>query len=162
MQNHQADSPLYVWPDVWSNDLQVKQKYGHTWYRMSLLRRGVIKQHSESPSSPVGVRWGADAQFQITSMRINSRRIIRRICACWKYHPEALKCSHDHERGHAYGPGTRIAFGPEARNLHTGPRSATCIRARDPYSIRAWGPKCQYMHDTPELTMEFHCSKLQS
>ena len=21
--NHQADSPLYVWPDVWSGDLQV-------------------------------------------------------------------------------------------------------------------------------------------
>ena len=23
MQNHQADSPLYVWPDVWSANLQV-------------------------------------------------------------------------------------------------------------------------------------------
>ena len=21
--NHQADSPLYVWPDVWSGDLQL-------------------------------------------------------------------------------------------------------------------------------------------
>ena len=23
MQNHQADSPLYVWPDVWSADLHL-------------------------------------------------------------------------------------------------------------------------------------------
>ena len=29
MQNHQADSPLYVWPDVWSADLQVYKMYGH-------------------------------------------------------------------------------------------------------------------------------------
>ena len=28
--NHQADSPLFVWPDVWSGDLQVYKKYGHT------------------------------------------------------------------------------------------------------------------------------------
>ena len=28
--NHQADKPLYVWPDVWSGDLQVEKKYGHT------------------------------------------------------------------------------------------------------------------------------------
>ena len=26
MQNHQADSSLYVWPDVWSADLQVYKK----------------------------------------------------------------------------------------------------------------------------------------
>ena len=25
--NHQADSPLYVWPDVWSGDLQVLENY---------------------------------------------------------------------------------------------------------------------------------------
>ena len=29
--NQQGDSPLYVWPDVWSGDLQVWKKYGHTW-----------------------------------------------------------------------------------------------------------------------------------
>ena len=42
--SHQADSPLYVWPDVWSRDLQVQKNYGHAWHRMSLLRPGVIKQ----------------------------------------------------------------------------------------------------------------------
>ena len=42
--NHQADSPLYVWPNVWSGDLQVQKKYGPTWHRMSLLRPGVIKK----------------------------------------------------------------------------------------------------------------------
>ena len=42
--NLQADSQLYVWPDVWSGDLQIYKKYGHTWHRMSLLRPGVIKQ----------------------------------------------------------------------------------------------------------------------
>ena len=26
--NHQADSPLYVWPDVWSGELKVQKKYG--------------------------------------------------------------------------------------------------------------------------------------
>ena len=26
MQNHQADSPLYVWPDVWSADLHLFKK----------------------------------------------------------------------------------------------------------------------------------------
>ena len=45
MQNHPADSSLYVWLDVWSADLQVNKKYGKTWHRMSLLRPGVIKQH---------------------------------------------------------------------------------------------------------------------
>ena len=46
MQNHQADSPLYVWPDVC--DLLIctcYKKYGHTWHRMSLLRPGVSKRH---------------------------------------------------------------------------------------------------------------------
>ena len=43
--NHQAHSPLYVWPNVWSGDLQFQKKYGHTWHRMSLLRPCVIKQH---------------------------------------------------------------------------------------------------------------------
>ena len=43
--NHQADSPLYVWPDVWPGDLQVWKTYGHTWHQISLLRPGVIKQH---------------------------------------------------------------------------------------------------------------------
>ena len=46
---HQADSPFYVWPVVWSVDLQV----GHTWYRMSLLRPGVIKQHKPNQNSTV-------------------------------------------------------------------------------------------------------------
>ena len=50
--NHQADSPLYVWPDVWSGDLQVLKKYGHTWHRMSLLRPGVIKQHKPNQTKP--------------------------------------------------------------------------------------------------------------
>ena len=44
--NHQVDNPLCVWPDVWSDDLQVLKKCGHTWHRMSLLRPGVIKQHA--------------------------------------------------------------------------------------------------------------------
>ena len=49
MQNHQADSPLYVWPDVWSADLHLFiKKYGHTWHRMSLLRPDVIKQHKHA------------------------------------------------------------------------------------------------------------------
>ena len=43
--NHQADSPLHVWPDVWSGDLQVYKMCSHTWHRMSLLRPGVVKQH---------------------------------------------------------------------------------------------------------------------
>ena len=42
---HQADSPFYVWPNVWSGNLRFKNKYGHTWHRMPLLRPGVIKQH---------------------------------------------------------------------------------------------------------------------
>ena len=37
--------PLCVWPNVWSGDLQVLKKYGHTWHRMSSLGPGVIKQH---------------------------------------------------------------------------------------------------------------------
>ena len=28
--NHQADSPLYVWPDVCSGEFQVQKKYSHT------------------------------------------------------------------------------------------------------------------------------------
>ena len=28
--NHQADSLLYMWPDVWPDDLQVLKNYGHT------------------------------------------------------------------------------------------------------------------------------------
>ena len=43
--NHQADSAVQVWPDVWSGDLQVLKKYGHTCHRMSLLRPGAIKQN---------------------------------------------------------------------------------------------------------------------
>ena len=43
--NHQADNPLYVWPDVWASDLQALKKYIHTWHWKSLLRPGVIKQH---------------------------------------------------------------------------------------------------------------------
>ena len=46
MQNHQADSPIYVWPDVWSADLHLFiKKYGPTWHKMSSLRPGVTKQH---------------------------------------------------------------------------------------------------------------------
>ena len=45
MQNHQADNPLYVWPDTWTADLQFYKGYGHTWHQMFLRRRGVIKQH---------------------------------------------------------------------------------------------------------------------
>ena len=43
MQNHQADSPLYVWPDVWSADLHlfIKNMVMHDieypyWDQMSL------------------------------------------------------------------------------------------------------------------------------
>ena len=39
-----------MWPDVWCGDLQLFQKYGHTWHRMSLLRPGVIKQHKPNPT----------------------------------------------------------------------------------------------------------------
>ena len=49
--NHQADSPLYVWPNVWSGDLQVEKMHGHAWHQMSLLRSGVIKQHKPNPIS---------------------------------------------------------------------------------------------------------------
>ena len=35
--------------DVWSGDLQGYKKYGHTWYRMSLLRPDIIKQHKPDP-----------------------------------------------------------------------------------------------------------------
>ena len=49
MCNHQADSQLYVWPDVWS--------YGHTWHRMSLLRPGVIKQQNRNPAPLVRPSW---------------------------------------------------------------------------------------------------------
>ena len=48
--NHQADSPLYVLPDVWSGDLQDLKKYGHIWHQMSLLRPGIIKQTNNSNS----------------------------------------------------------------------------------------------------------------
>ena len=51
MQIHQADSPRYVWPDIWLADLQVYTKYGHTWHQMSLLRLGVIKQRK--PNQPL-------------------------------------------------------------------------------------------------------------
>ena len=52
LYNHQADSPLYVWPDVWSDDLET---YGHTWRQMSLLRPGVIKQHKHAINITDGV-----------------------------------------------------------------------------------------------------------
>ena len=48
--NHQADSPLNVWPDVWSGDLKVQKKYGQTRHQVSLLRPGVIKQHKTKPN----------------------------------------------------------------------------------------------------------------
>ena len=66
MQNHQADSPLYVWPDVWSADLHLFVKNGHTWHRMSLLRPDVIKQHKPNLTKPVSagiwqyLRWITD------------------------------------------------------------------------------------------------------
>ena len=41
----------FVWPDVWSGDLHVYKKYGHTWHRMPLLRPGVIKQHKLNQST---------------------------------------------------------------------------------------------------------------
>ena len=50
ISNHQADSSLCVRPDVWSGDLQVQEKYGHTWRQMSLLRPGVIKQNQTKPA----------------------------------------------------------------------------------------------------------------
>ena len=49
--NHQTDNSLYVWPDVWSGDLQVTKMYGHPWHWMSLLRQSVIKQPKPIPSS---------------------------------------------------------------------------------------------------------------
>ena len=48
--NHQADSKLYVRPNVWSGHLQVQKKHGHTWHRISLLRPGVIKHHQTKPT----------------------------------------------------------------------------------------------------------------
>ena len=48
--NHQTGSPLYVWNDFWSGDLQVLKNYGHTWHQMPLLRPGVNKQHK--PNHP--------------------------------------------------------------------------------------------------------------
>ena len=56
--NHQADTPLYVWPYVWSGDLKVKKKYGHAWHLISLLRPGVIKQHK--PTQPFRRVYGKD------------------------------------------------------------------------------------------------------
>ena len=40
----QADSPLYVWPDVWSGDLANRNEPGHICHWMSLMGLGVIKQ----------------------------------------------------------------------------------------------------------------------
>ena len=36
--NHQSDSPLHVWPGVWSGDLPVERVWCHIWCQMSLLR----------------------------------------------------------------------------------------------------------------------------
>ena len=41
--NHQADSPLYVWPDVLSGDLQVTKRM--VIHDTECPRSGVIKQH---------------------------------------------------------------------------------------------------------------------
>ena len=46
--NYQADSPLFVWPDVWSGDLQVLEKvwsYMTPIMAMSLPKLGAIKPH---------------------------------------------------------------------------------------------------------------------
>ena len=53
--NQQADSPLYVWPNIWSG-VQFLKTYGHTWQWMSLLRPGVIKQHKSKPNQPYCVQ----------------------------------------------------------------------------------------------------------
>ena len=54
--NHQDDSPFFVWPDVWSGELQIQKKYaliyGYTWHRISFLRPGVIKQHKPNQTKP--------------------------------------------------------------------------------------------------------------
>ena len=42
--SHQVDSPLYLWPDVCTGDLQV--------YRMSLLRPGVTKEKRSKKCPP--------------------------------------------------------------------------------------------------------------
>ena len=46
--HHQADNPLYVWPDVWSGDRKFRKKYGHTWHWMSLLRPGVTNNTNQT------------------------------------------------------------------------------------------------------------------
>ena len=52
MQNHQADSPLYVWPDVWSADLHllIKSMVIHDaecpyWDQVSLNNTNQTKPH---------------------------------------------------------------------------------------------------------------------
>ena len=56
MQNHQADSPLYVWPHVWSADLHlfIKNMVIHDiecpyWDQMSL------KQHKQKTAQHAGI-----------------------------------------------------------------------------------------------------------
>ena len=71
--NHQTDGPLYVWPAWcliwWFASLE---KYGHTWYRMSLLRPGVIKQHK--PNQMLALVWFHGNWRVMTSKIKGSRR----------------------------------------------------------------------------------------
>ena len=59
MQNHQADSPLYVWPDVWSADLHllIKSMIIHDtecpyWDQVSLNNTNQTKPNVSQPATP--------------------------------------------------------------------------------------------------------------
>ena len=62
----QADSPSYVWL---MSDLafaclkKKKEKKGHTWHRMSLLRPGVINQHKPNQTNPGKVGTNAPCNY---------------------------------------------------------------------------------------------------
>ena len=90
--NHQADSPHFVWPDVWSGHLQVLKRHGHAWHWMPLLRPGVIKQHR----SKLNRQW--DQQHTLNSTRQRFELPISGSWAdhfhCWCSNPQCHQGTH--------------------------------------------------------------------
>ena len=68
--NHYAYSPLYVWPDVWSGDLQVLKMHGHAWHWMSFLRPSAIKQPRPKLLSESHLNQKYNLQFNIIYINI--------------------------------------------------------------------------------------------
>ena len=86
--NHQADSPLYVWIDVWPGDLQVLKKYGHIWHWMPLLRQGVIKQHTTKPYHATSIHPGVMGTWWNEKWRIVNGISCRK---CIEFTPEEIR-----------------------------------------------------------------------